>query len=335
VLADAEQQFNAPSAKREFAVQTNVPFTAESSAKSWCTVSVPSAQDKVIVTVTENTSTERTADVSVKASGFADVTIKIVQDKYGWKLVWADEFNIPNFLDPAVWSRCSQNNDGFNNWTSNNDLLYDVKDGNLILRAIKNPGTIPNETRPYLQSVIESKGKKTIFTSTSAGISGKLEVRAKFTSGKGSWPAIWMLHEPGYDSRGNSFRGEIDLMEHDNNNNYITHDIHTPHLNLDGYSKVTKSVTLGLLGSTKSEYHTYSVEIHSDKLVFGVDGTTTLTYSRNSSYLIERQFPFCLKGYFVILNMALHQNTSGSDQVDPAQLPVEMQVDYVRYYEWK
>jgi hypothetical protein len=51
---------------------------------------------------------------------------------------------------------------------------------------------------------------------------GKVEVRAKLTTGGGTWPAIWML---GSDYATNTWPGcgEIDIMEHEPNVIHGTH----------------------------------------------------------------------------------------------------------------
>ena len=44
---------------------------------------------------------------------------------------------------------------------------------------------------------------------------GRIEVRAKLPSGRGTWPAIWMLPvDWTYGNRGWPDNGEIDIMEH-------------------------------------------------------------------------------------------------------------------------
>ena len=85
VNASAEQQFGRQAAHRLFSVQTNVPFTATSSKPSWCTVSAnpdaPSNNLSISITANDDWFNERTADVTVSASGFDDVKIRINQSK--------------------------------------------------------------------------------------------------------------------------------------------------------------------------------------------------------------------------------------------------------------
>ena len=44
----------------------------------------------------------------------------------------------------------------------------------------------------------------------------------------------------------------------------------------------------------------------------------------------EGQFPFVGKDFYLLLDMQLGGNWVG--QVDPADLPVEMEIDWVRFY---
>ena len=70
--------------QQRFTVSANVPFTATSSEKSWCTVEVePQATfNNLTVTVTENAAmSNRTAEIVISASGFDDLKINILQKR--------------------------------------------------------------------------------------------------------------------------------------------------------------------------------------------------------------------------------------------------------------
>ncbi len=56
-----------------------------------------------------------------------------------------------------------------------------------------------------------------------------------------------------------------------------------------------------------------------------------MTYPR-IDYAIDGQFPFD-RPYYLLVDMQLGGNWVGS--VDPSELPVEMEVDWVRYYKRK
>ena len=54
-----------------------------------------------------------------------------------WNLVWEDDFKGKS-IDETKWSRIPRGQSDWNNYMSNHDDLYEVKDGNLILRGIQN-----------------------------------------------------------------------------------------------------------------------------------------------------------------------------------------------------
>jgi beta-glucanase (GH16 family) len=208
-----------------------------------------------------------------------------------------------------------------------NDVCYDVKNGNLILRGIKNPG-IPGDDSPYLTGGVESKKK--LFNFASGG--SRMVVRARFNSVRGSWPSIWMLPPDGWAPDALS-RGEIDIMEgyHDGTSYspYMTSTVHTPYT--AGVSKTNPKAEYDR-HITPGQYYEYGVTVYQDKLEFIIDGVTTLTYPRLSPP-VEGQFIF-LHDYFLILTMQL-ANQGFAYTLYPNDLPAEMHIDWVRYYEWK
>mgnify|MGYP000225961866 CR=1 FL=1 len=77
------------------------------------------------------------------------------------------------------------------------------------------------------------------------------------------------------------------------------------------------------------EYNIYSVDIYPDSLVFAINHDYTFTYPRISTDK-EGQYPF-YQPYYLLIDMQLGGSWVGG--VDPKDLPVEMLVDWVRYYE--
>ena len=99
---DRNLQFSAAAAQKSFMLQTNVSLEIFSSDNTWCTAERQGQY--LIINVTRNDDeSERTATVTVAASGFEDVEIKIIQDGSNWKLTWSDEFNTAAFIDPTKW----------------------------------------------------------------------------------------------------------------------------------------------------------------------------------------------------------------------------------------
>src|SRR5204863_8388941 len=88
---------------------------------------------------------------------------------------------------------------------------------------------------------------------------GRIEARAKLPSGRGTWPAIWML--PGENTYGNlgwPDNGEIDIMEHVGHDPDVVHaSIHTAAYN--HMIQTQKTATVRVLGARDS-FHVYAVE---------------------------------------------------------------------------
>ena len=80
----------------------------------------------------------------------------------------------------------------------------------------------------------------------------------------------------------------------------------------------------------EGEYNTYGLERFQDSLVFFLNGKRTFNYPRfrNGD---DGQFPFSQHDYYLILDVQLGRDRS--PYIDTAKLPVELRVDYVRYYE--
>ena len=104
-----------------------------------------------------------------------------------WKLIWKDDFNGKGQFDEKKWSKIPRGKSDWNNFMSDDDRLYEQKNGNLILRGIVNDN-LEADTAQFLTGGVYSKGK---FSFTY----GKVEIKAKLPNTKGAWPAFWMLPE--------------------------------------------------------------------------------------------------------------------------------------------
>ena len=70
---------------------------------------------------------------------------------------------------------------------------------------------------------------------------------------------------------------------------------------------------------------------HADSVVFNVNGLRTFHYPRIETDL-DGQFPFD-RPFYLLLDMQLGGSWVG--EVNPDDLPVEMYIDWFRFYEWK
>lgn len=239
--------------------------------------------------------------------------------KEKWTLVWEDNFDQEEF-DTLVWSKIPRWSPDWARRMSDNDACYDMCDGNLILRGIVNPD-MESDTSRYITGGLYTKNKKAFH-------GGRLEIRAKMGSAKGAWPAIWM--KP-YEEHLFPWPtgGEIDIMEHLNHDTIVYQTIHTTYTRTLGMSMNPPSGSTGAI--IPNSYNVYAVEMSADSLVFFINDKKTFTYPRIETEL-EGQYPFD-KPYYLLIDMQLGGSWVG--EIDPEQLPVEMAVDWVRYYQLK
>lgn len=133
----------------------------------------------------------------------------------GWKLVWKDNFK-GNALDEASWSRVAQGGADWNDMMSLRPDLVRVADGQLILLGLVNDHS-SSDTTAYVTGGVRSSGKKSFSM-------GRYEVRAKFNSARGFWPALWLM--PDTKVKEGDY-AEIDLMEHLNHDNKVYQTLHS------------------------------------------------------------------------------------------------------------
>jgi len=152
---------------------------------------------------------------------------------------------------------------------------------------------------------------------------GRVEVRAKLPSGGGTWPAIWMLGS-NITTVGWPACGEIDIMEHiGNNQGTVQSAMHTP-------SSYGGTVNKGsqFIADVSTNFHIYTLEWTSEKMVFTVDGVEHYTY--NPSMKNSNTWPFD-KTQFLLLNVAMGGSFGGN--IDSNFTSSTMEIDYVRVYQ--
>ena len=241
----------------------------------------------------------------------------------GYGLNWADEFNNGS-LDANAWTH--QNGDGCPNicgW-GNNELEYYTdrpqniffQDGKLIIEARKENFGGKN----YTSSKILTAGKKTFKY-------GRIDIRAKLPTGKGIWPAFWMLPQDNVYG-GWPRSGEIDIME------MVGHDPARTHGTLHygpgpGSIQYNRNIALSS-GTLHDKFHVYSLEWKQDQLKWYLDGNVFATANK-SDLQAGTTYPFNENFYFII-NLAVGGNWPGSPDANTS-FPQWLIVDYVRVYQ--
>ena len=149
-------------------------------------------------------------------------------------------------------------------------------------------------------------------------------------TGVGTWPAIWMLGkniiEPGgywtdtYGTTSWPACGEIDIMEHwGSNQNFVQSAMHTP-------SSYGGTINHGgqTISTASTEFHVYSLDWSSEKMVFKVDGITHYIYNPETKN--SDTWPFDAEQY-LLLNIAIQPS------IDANFTSSKMEIDYVRVYQ--
>lgn len=243
-------------------------------------------------------------------------------EKPGWKLSWEEDFESET-IDWTVWSHTDRGTADWQNTQSSDPRCFAFRDGNLVLRGIVNDDR-QADTAEFLTGGLWTKGKK-------AFAPGRIEVRAKLQGATGAWPAIWLLP---FDTLGKANMwpdgGEIDIMERLNCDSIAYQTVHS-HYTFDlGRGDSPRQGNTAPIDP--DDFNVYGVDIWRDSVVFHINGVRNFAYPRIAELDSLGQFPF-YKPMYLLVDMQLGGQWVG--KVDPADLPVEMEVDWVRYYEWK
>ena len=233
--------------------------------------------------------------------------------------LWHDEFD-GETIDTSKWTfeiGTGAGGWGNNEWeyyTSRKENAY-IKDGVLHIRAQKED----YEGQKYTSARMLTKGKFSFKY-------GTVEARIALPTGKGIWPAFWMLGE-NFDTVGWPACGEIDIIEAVNTENKIYGTNHWA----NGAEYATYGNNTGNYRNQKFElditqFHTYKFTWDEKYIRMFVDDFMyhEILIEGNEGDTEEFHKPF-----FFLLNVAVAGNWPGFE-VDDSQFPNEMLVDYIR-----
>lgn len=249
-----------------------------------------------------------------------------------WELVWEENFDGTQ-LDTTVWSRTYRGTADWQNTQSLREDLLEVHDGMLVLWGIVNPNpvspealvdgqiTIENDTAQYLTAGVASMNKHAF------PAEGRIEVRARLQGARGAWPAIWLMPFERVDEWPHG--GEIDMMERLNFDSIAYQTIHT-HYTYD-LKKDSIPPHYATIPINVDDFNIYAVEFHKDSVVLSTNGQRSFAYPRldDKEAEAEGQFPF-IRPWFMLIDMQLGGKWVG--EVDPKDLPIKMEIDWVRHY---
>lgn len=237
----------------------------------------------------------------------------------GYKLVWNDEFNSGNTLDMNKWTYAVKPAGWVNNElqtyvageSPKGQKVLEIVDGSLNIHCFK-------EDDKYYSA--------RIYGNVNEGWQyGYMEARILLPTGKGTWPAYWMMPVNG---KAWPADGEIDIMEEVGyHKDYVSSSLHaTGHVHTNN-TQVTKET---YCEGAEGEYHLYAMEWTPDFIQCYVDGEKTLYYKNPGTGKVD--WPYDAP-FYVILNLAWGGNWGGAMGIDESALPITMKVDYVRVFQ--
>jgi beta-glucanase (GH16 family) len=250
------------------------------------------------------------------------------QARADWTNVWSDEFNGTS-VDLTKWTydltngcpNCNWGNNEYEWYTSRTNNAY-VTGGALHIRAqVENTNGYH-----YTSARLKTQG---LYWKTR----GWIEFRAKLPQGVGFWPALWMLGT-NITSVGWPKCGEIDVMENKGTDAItVGGTIHYDSGGNDVYQ--TQSYNLPTPGDSVTNFHTYAVQWYTNSIVWLVDNVAVKTWTNWTSSVGPFPAPFD-RPFFLIMNLAVggsYVSNPSQASIDP-YMPGEMQVDYVRVYDF-
>lgn len=291
----------------------------------------------VTVTLGENASyKDRSAEITVKC-GSTRQKVTLTQKAMekgelsidvpeGYHLVWHDEFESGDQLDRKDWTHEVQKDHWVNNELQNyvnhtspdGQVVTEIADGALRIHCFKEKGKV------YSGRVYAHANEGWQY--------GWFEARIKLPSGKGTWPAFWMMPVAN-DWSTNPWPncGEIDIMEEVGCvPNEVSSSIHTQAYN---HTKNTQKTHAMVISGAEGEFHVYALEWSADAITTYVDGKVQLAVTREALGSSHDQWPFAEYPFYPILNLAWGGDWGGMKGVDESALPIVMEIDYLRVFQ--
>ncbi|TKC09986.1 glycoside hydrolase family 16 protein [Pedobacter polaris] len=231
---------------------------------------------------------------------------------------WSDEFDYTGLPLDTKWDYDL----GGSGWGNNEKQLYTNSPSNVNVGGGLLTITAKKENlngMAYTSTRLVTRNKMDVTY-------GRIEVKAKLPTGKGTWPAIWML--PTDRSYGDWPKsGEIDIMEHVGyDQNKVHFSTHTEAY----YFKINTAKTSSkLIADASTAFHLYRV----DWTPYAVRGyfDNVLVFEFANEGTGYKVWPFD-KRFHVLLNLAIGGDWGGAQGIDDSIFPQKFEIDYVRYY---
>ncbi len=248
----------------------------------------------------------------------------------GWVQIWNDEFDGTS-VNPSNWfANTGVHVNSEQQQYTNSPNNIQVSNGTLKLIARREW----NNGYPFTSGRLESAGLREFSH-------GRIEARIKMPVGPGLWPAFWLLGN-NINQVGWPACGELDILENVGYSNWTSGALHGP-----GYSGNTPIFHQFYPSSPVSDWHVYRTDFSSSDIKWYVDGALMKTVTRAE---VERYGPWVYdKPFFIILNLAVggvmphgyngattpHYGVPQSTADLIGGTPQQMEVDWVRVYQWR
>ncbi|CAF3483169.1 unnamed protein product [Rotaria sp. Silwood1] len=232
-----------------------------------------------------------------------------------WVRVWEDNFDWDGGIDRNKW----EYDVGGHGWGNNEEQFYTENrlenarcerfpgspNGRLIIEARKES----YGGRRFTSARLKSKAKWTY---------GRLQIRALLPTGRGLWPALWLLPERQVYS--NAYwpdNGEIDLMEQVGYDPLRIHStVHTKANNHMLNNHPSNSV---IVGDATTNFKIYTLDWNVDKI---------------EMFVGDEGNPFHTR-IFVWNKHGDWTTWGGAQGLDENIFPRRMEIDWVYYYQWR
>ena len=232
-----------------------------------------------------------------------------------WRLVFADDFE-GQTLDKTKWTTCWS----YGCATTSPSLWYSatnviVGNGIVRLRADNQPEFQHGRVIPYTSGMLSTGGGPDGSPPRFTAQYGYFEARVRVPSGRGLWPAFWMLTPAQRPP-------EIDIME------VLSKDPTRVHLHyhyVDGAGIVQDYGAAWEDGDFSAGWHTFGVEWRPDVIIWYVDGVERNRFEGND---------VAHEPLYMILNLQVGGKDSWSGPTDATTVfPAYYDIDYVRAWQ--
>lgn len=269
-------------------------------------------------------------------SGFDPSAGMLEHAPEGYVMVWNDEFDSSASLT-TNWNAMNWNSGHVNNERQNyrpasqaitaadgtTRHTLEVKDGHLLINCFK------GQDGKIYSGRIDSHDANGPHSGYAAWRYGYMEARIKLPSGRGTWPAYWMMPE-GVNWTDETWPtcGEIDIMEE------VGYDpdkcVSSLHAIGHYHGNNTQISSSRHVDNMEGGWVTYAMLWTPDRISMYANGRQVLSYDNDHQGYVNWPYD---RPYYLTLNLAWGGDWGGSQGVDENALPVTMEVDYVRVYQ--